>query len=99
MGPPRVPPYWFLNAIGCGRGGKKSLSVENWVAHEFEPISMEIIGAGFGDDVNNAARVRSVLRAGVAGLHAEFLKSVRERKGLIDVGVLVHVIAAVELVA
>ena len=88
-----------LNAIGCGRSSKEILSVENRVAHEFEGISMEIVGAGLGDDVNDAARVRSILRAVVARLYAEFLERVRERKGLIDVRVFVHVIAAVELVA
>src|SRR5207244_4391842 len=88
-----------LDAIGSGRRGKEILGVEHRIANEFEGVSVETVCARLGDDVNDAARVGAVLRAVVAGLDAEFLERVGERKGLIDVGVFVHVVAAVELVA
>jgi len=88
-----------LDAIGSGGRGKEILGVERGIAIEFEGVSVEIICAGLGDDIDDAARVRSVFRAVVAGLHAEFLERIGERKRLIDVGVFVNVVAAVELVA
>ena len=88
-----------LDAIGSARRGKEILGVEHRIANEFEGVSVETVCARLGDDVNDAARVGAVLRAVVAGLDAEFLERVGERKGLIDVGVFVHVVAAVELVA
>ena len=88
-----------LDAIGSARRGKEILGVEHRIANEFEGVSVETVCARLGDDVNDAASVGAVLRAVVAGLDAEFLERVGERKGLIDVGVFVHVVAAVELVA
>src|SRR4029077_14777863 len=72
---------------------------ERRIANEFEGIAVEIVGAGLGDDVHDAARVGAVFRAIVAGLDAEFLQGVGERKGLIDVRVFVNVVATVKLVA
>ena len=88
-----------LDAIWCGRRGKEVLSIESRIAYKLEGIAVEAAGAGLGDDIYHAAGILSVFRAVVAGLHAEFLERVRERKRLIDVGVFVHVIAAIELVA
>ena len=88
-----------LDAIGSGRRGKEILSVEHGIAIELESIAVEIICAGLGDNVHDAARVGAIFRAVVAGLYAEFLERVRERKGLIDVGVFVDIVTAVKLIA
>ena len=60
---------------------------------------MEIVSTRFGNDIDHPAGVLTVFRAVIAGLHAEFLQRVGKGKGLVDVGVFVHVVAAVELVA
>ena len=59
---------------------------------------MKVVTAGLGDDVDHRARVLSVLGGVVTGLHTEFLQRIRKGEGLVDVGVLVHIVAAVELV-
>src|SRR5260370_27482887 len=60
---------------------------------------MKAVGAGLCDYVHNPTGVFSILRAVVGGLHAEFLQGVRKRKRLVDVGVLIYIVAAIELVA
>ncbi len=56
---------------------------------------MKLIGTGLGDDIHHSSSILAVFRAVVAGLHAELLKRVRHREGLINVRILVDVIAAV----
>src|SRR5262252_6737268 len=72
--------------------------VEYAVAHEFERSAVELVGARFGDDVDDSSGILPVLRAVVAGLHAELEQRDGHGKRLIDVGVLVHIIAAIELI-
>ena len=63
-----------------------------------ERIAMEAVGAGLGDDVHHSACILPILRSVVAGLNAEFLERIGKGKGLIDVGVLIYIVTAVELV-
>ena len=57
---------------------------------------MEFFAAGFGDDVHHPPGILSILSAVVAGLYAELLKRIRERKRLVHAEVFVDVIAAIE---
>src|SRR5437879_9188301 len=70
-----------LDAIGSGGRGKVILSVEDRIANEFEGVSMEIVCAGLGDDVDDAARIGAVLRAVVPGFEAGFLQATGSPKG------------------
>ena len=70
--------------------------VEHGVAKETERSPWNLIAARPRDDVHHPARVLPVLGAVVAGLNAELLQCIGERKGRVDVGVLVHVVAAVQ---
>ena len=72
--------------------------IEDPIAHELKPVSVELIAARSGDDIYNSAGILAVLRAVIAGLHTEFLQCVRHGKRLVDVGVFVDVIAAVKLI-
>jgi hypothetical protein len=60
---------------------------------------MKLIRSRSGDHIHYAARVLPVLRTVVTRLDAELLQSIRHRKGLIHVGVLIDVVAAIELIA
>lgn len=94
-----APKLITLDLIRSHRRRKVILRVENRIAHELEQIPVEVVGARFGDHVHHATRILPVLRAVIARLYAELLERVGERKWLIDVGVLVYVVTAVELVA
>src|SRR5262245_110190 len=73
--------------------------VENLVADKLESITMKTVSPRPRYYVHHRPRVLSVFCAVVAGLNTEFLQSVRHREGLIDVGILVNVVAAVERIA
>src|SRR5271156_4249496 len=62
-----------LDLVVSGRRRKKVLRIESRIADKFESVSVEVVGARFCDDVYHAARILSVFRAVVAGLHTEFL--------------------------
>src|SRR6266568_703050 len=72
--------------------------VEHSIAQKFKRIAVEFIGAGLRHYVHYASGVLPKGRAVIAGLDAEFLERIRKREWLIDVGVFIHEIAAVELV-
>src|ERR1700676_425473 len=57
---------------------------------------MERVAAGLSNDIDDTARVLTIFSVVVAGLDAEFLERVWKRKWLVDVGVFVDIIAAVE---
>ena len=87
-----------LDLIVGGGGSEIVLGIEVRIANKLEDIAVEIVGTGLGDDVDDATGILTVLGAVVAGLDAEFLESIGKRKRLIDVGVFIDVIAAIELV-
>ena len=58
--------------------------------------TVHLVGAALGHDVDYATGVPTVLCRVAARLHAEFLKRVGIREGLVDVGVNVRVVGAVE---
>src|SRR5262249_60023932 len=66
---------------------------------KFKGIAVEAVRAGLGYDVDYSPGILAVRRAVIAGLNAEFLKRVRHGKRLVDVGVLVNVVTAIQLVA
>src|SRR5215475_14282014 len=72
--------------------------IEYRITRKFERVAMKAVGPRPRHDVHDSSGVLPVSRAVIAGLHAEFLERVRHGEGLIDVGIFVHVIAAVELV-
>ncbi len=88
-----------LNRIRRSWCGEEVLCVEDRIAHKLKRVSVETVRTGLRDDVDDAAGILPVFRAVVAGLHAELLKRVGEREGLVDIGVLVHIVSAVEQVA
>ena len=57
---------------------------------------MELASPGLGYDVHHRACALSELRVVVARLHAELLQRVGERERPVDVGHLVHIVAAVQ---
>ena len=57
---------------------------------------MILFGAAFGDDVDHAARVLSVLGVVIAGLNAELLDCVRHGEWSVHGGVFVDIVAAIE---
>src|SRR5262249_29634322 len=87
------------SSVGERWTGKEIFGVENCITQKFKCVTMQSIRAGACDNVYYPARILSVFRAVVAGLYAEFLKSVRKGKWLIDIGVLIHIVAAIQLVA
>ena len=60
-------------------GGEVVAGVDIAVAQEFEQVAMQSIGAGLGDDVDQASGMVAVARRQGTGLDAEFLERVRER--------------------
>src|SRR5207253_7197222 len=67
------------------RRGEEVASVEVTVADEFEGVAMESVAAGLGDSVDRRRRVLPVLRWQRVGLELEFLQSVRERNGQVQI--------------
>ena len=57
---------------------------------------MKLIRARLRDDVDHATGILSVLSAVVLGLDAEFLHASGNGKGRVDVGVLIHIVTAIE---
>ncbi len=101
-----IPPHIFRRlSVGLRKGrkeisGQRSLlrplsGVEYGIAQKLEDVTKKAVGPRLGDDVHNGPGVLTVLCAIVARLHAEFLKCVRKWERLVDLGVLIHVIAAV----
>src|SRR5262249_53274715 len=99
-GPAKGSPELIAFYLVLGRGsGKEILRIEKRIADVFKDVAVKGIGTRFSHHVDYAAGILAVLRAVVSGLNAEFLKSIRKGEGLVDVGVFVHVVAAIELVA
>src|SRR5262249_29464819 len=73
--------------------------IENGVAQKLETISVKLIRSGFGYHIDDAACVFPRFCAVVACLQAKLLQRIRHGKWLVDVGVLIDVVAAIELVA
>ncbi len=82
-----------------GGVGKIGASVEDWVTHELEEISVKLIRAAFRHHVDDAAGISAVARTVIARLNAEFLQRVGEWEWDIDVVVLVKERSAVKLIA
>ena len=80
----------------CGLPSEGIGGVEGPVTHKLKHVAVILLGAALGDDIDHGAGVLAVLRAVVVGLYAEFLQRIGHGERLIDVGVLVHVVAAVE---
>ena len=76
-------------------GGEEIPRVEVAVAHEFEQVPMELICARLGNYVYDAAGMNAKLSRQAVGLYTELLQSVRERKGQVDVGKRIIIVAAV----
>src|SRR5256885_3572484 len=72
--------------------------VEYCVSHKFERCTVQRVSSRFGDHIHDCARILPVFRTVITCLDAEFLKRIRVRKRLIDIGVLVYVVAAIELI-
>ncbi len=66
------------------------------VAEELEHAAVELIRPRFGDDVDRAAGVETVLRREPGGLHRELLQGVGERKWQVGVEGRIVVVAAVQ---
>jgi hypothetical protein len=78
------------------RDREKRPGVEVAIAQELKRVSMKAAGTGFGDDVDHRAGALTIRGVVVAGLNAEFLHRVGERKRRIDVCHFIHVVAAVQ---
>jgi hypothetical protein len=76
---------------------EKIARVEYLVANIFEHVAVELVGSCLGNDVHRAAGLAAELCAVVARLHTEFLQYIGKRERLIDIGVSVHVLRAIEL--
>src|ERR1700733_384618 len=72
--------------------------VEDIVPHKLEDAAVKLVRPGFRDYIDHRARVLSILRAEVAGLHTKLLQRVWHRKGLIHIGVLVYIVSAIQLI-
>src|SRR5262249_42187905 len=83
----------------CGTRRIPRFGIEHGIAHKLEGIAVKAVAARSGYDVDYSPGILAVLRAVVAGLHAEFLKRIGHWKGLVYVGVFVNVVSTVELVA
>src|SRR5262249_61495931 len=59
---------------------------------------MEGVSAGFCDHIDHCPGILAIFRAVIAGLYAELLEGIGIREWLVDVGVLVNIVAAVELI-
>src|SRR5258708_7528889 len=59
---------------------------------------MKRVGAGFGNDVDDRAGSAPIFRAVVVGLNAELLERVRIGEWIVDVGVMIDITSAVEMV-
>ena len=66
------------------------------VAQELEGSAMELVAAGFRDDVDGAAGMHAVLRRKPRRLHRELLQGVREGEGKVGVEAVVVVVAAIQ---
>src|SRR5215467_10678508 len=75
------------------------MRVHRVIAQEVEDVSVELVRAGLGDDVDGRAGVGSVARGQGAGLDAELLDRVRERQRHVQVGELVDVVPAIQQIA
>src|SRR5215469_18175362 len=94
-----IPSHVFRRlSVGLRQGRKEISAVKYGIAQKLEEVAVKAVASRLGDDVYNGPGVLTVLRAIVARLHAEFLKGVGKRERLVDVGVLIHVIAAVQLI-
>ena len=58
---------------GIGGTVKEVLRIERGVAQEFKNISVEVVGTGVADRVDNPAHRPSILGGGVVGDYFEFL--------------------------
>src|SRR5713226_8576777 len=58
---------------GSGRSKAPRGGIENGVAHVFKERAVPIIGAGFGEHVDDAVGKTAIFGAIAVGLHAEFL--------------------------
>lgn len=83
-----------LQGILCG--AEVAFSVDGTVAEELKGGSVNLVGAGLGDGIDDGAGVKTKSGRDAAGLDGELLQRVREGEGHVDVGVRVVVVAAVE---
>ena len=70
----------LISLQSIARERKEVAGVQISVPQEFEQIAVIFVGAGFGDGIDRRGRVEPILRRRRAGLHLEFLQSVRERQ-------------------
>ena len=83
-------------ATGDGvKGGEKVAGVETVVAEEPVGAAVEVIGAGAGGDVDDAAGAATVFGGVAVGLDTDFLDEVGVGEGVGDGAVGVHVVAAI----
>ncbi len=79
-------------------GREEIPGVEIAVANEFEQRSVQIVRTGLGNDVDDRAAGAAILRIEVVGLHAEFGERVGIRKSSVEIGDVVLMAGAVQLV-
>ena len=79
-------------------GRKEIAGVEVSIAYKLEEITMELIGPRFGDHVYHGARMQPVAGRDAAGLHAEFLESVRKRKWQVHIRMRIVMVPAIQQV-
>src|SRR3984957_1506793 len=83
--------------VGRRRGGKGCVPrVENIVAQILEGVTVKYVGAGFGDHVDGAGRVRAVFRGQGTCFHFKFFDGIGERERKILIAQRIVVRAAVE---
>ena len=96
--PPAVPPYWFRFRLSRARG-EEVAGVQHRQFRRYSNRSpWNAFDAGLGDHVDGGAGMDAETRRHGAGLDAELLERVGERKGKIDVRHGVGVVAAVQKV-
>src|SRR5690348_3978390 len=85
-----------LEEVMCWREEVAGIQVA--VAQKLEGAAVQLVGAGFGDHVDNRAGAAAVLGAVAVGLNAELLHRIRIWEGIVHIGVVVLVAAAVQIV-
>ena len=84
-----------IDDLVAGGGAIREIigGIQIGIAHILEQVAVILIRAALGDDIHHPACILAILRVVVVGLDAELLHSVGHRKGQIDVGVFVYVVA------
>src|SRR5579875_1515057 len=82
-----------FNAVDIG---EVVCGIKGAVAEKLEQIAVVLAASALGDNVDHTTGILAILGAVVAGLNAKLLQRIGHWKWSVDVGVFVHIIAAIK---